>query len=164
MMATDPDLRRAGPDEHTNSPTSSPTSSLAIGRRVPPPKKTAILAPLTLFLIAGWFRAGVEKVIDPEWWTGVHLVEFLDSQRPAMLAFFVPFSDHVLEPLAPLVAWLVVWMQLAIAICLTTNRHVKRALWAGIVPDRGTPARHDRECRSRKSTFDAVTDRAAASA
>ena len=92
-----------------------------------------MLLPLFLFLIAGWFRAGVEKVIDPTWWSGEHLLGFLAEQRPHMLPFFVPFADHVVAPLAPFVAWLVMVMQLGIAICLVTNRFVKPALWAGIL-------------------------------
>ncbi|WP_040493133.1 hypothetical protein [Ilumatobacter nonamiensis] len=101
--------------------------------RVLPPGLLAILAPMYLFLIAGWFRAGVEKVIDPSWWTGEYLLDFLGEQRGDMLPFFVPFADSVLEPLAPVVAWFVVWTQLMIAVCLVTNRHVRLALWAGIV-------------------------------
>ncbi|NND76384.1 MAG: hypothetical protein HKN44_15405 [Ilumatobacter sp.] len=96
-------------------------------------RELAVLAPMYLFLIAGWFRAGVEKVIDPTWWTGDNLIGFLDEQRDTMLPFFVPFADHVVGPLAPVVAWLVVWTQLSIAVCLATNRHVRPALWAGIV-------------------------------
>ena len=72
-------------------------------------------------------------MIDPAWWTGDLLRAFLTEQRADMLPFFVPFADHVVEPLAPVVAWLVVWTQLAIAVCLVTNRHVRPALWAGIV-------------------------------
>lgn len=98
-----------------------------------PAGKLAILLPLQLFLAAGWFRAGVEKVIDPQWWTGEHLVAFLEEQRAHMLPFFVPFTDYLLLPLAPIVAWLVVWTQLTIAIGLFTSRYMKPALWAGIV-------------------------------
>lgn len=124
--------------------TTNPTESRTVPRheadpqpprklRYVPPGSAAVLLPLYLFLIAGWFRAGVEKMIDPSWWTGEYLIGFLDEQRPHMLPFFVPFADHVVEPLAPLIAWLVLSMQLGIAICLTANRRVKPALWAGIL-------------------------------
>lgn len=49
-----------------------------------------------------------------------------------MLPLFVPFADYVLLPLAPVVAWIVVSMQLTITSGLFTNRYVKPALWAGI--------------------------------
>ena len=116
---------RAVPDEPSDS---SPrvTRSLPVGRLM-------ALLPLQLFLAAGWFRAGIEKLIDPDWWTGAHLVGFLAEQRDHMLPFFVPFADHVVEPLAFIIAGLVMSAQLAIADCLVRNRHVKPALWAGVV-------------------------------
>ncbi|MGA9276670.1 MauE/DoxX family redox-associated membrane protein [Ilumatobacter sp.] len=92
-----------------------------------------LVVPLQIFLATGWLRAGIEKVIDPTWWSGDHLLDFLEQQRPQMLPWFVWFSDGVLTPLAPLVAWLVVAMQLVIAACLATNRWVARALWAGVL-------------------------------
>ncbi len=92
----------------------------------------AALLPLWLFLAAGWGRAAIEKVIDAEWWTGQALRGFLDVQREHMLPFFVPFADNVVEPLAPAIAWLVVWTQASIAICLISNRYTRPALWAGI--------------------------------
>lgn len=101
--------------------------------RLLPARRLVVLAPMYLFLIVGWFRAGVEKVIDPTWWTGDGLVAFLDEQRDAMLPFFVPFADSVVDPIAPVVAWLVMCAQFAIAMCLATNRRVRTALWAGIV-------------------------------
>ncbi len=118
---------------HSRVATTGDADSAPPARRHLPVGRTAILVPLYLFLIAGWLRAGVEKVIDPSWWTGEYLVGFLDEQQPHMLPFFAPFADHVLEPLAPVVAWIVVWMQLAIPICLITNRYARPALWAGIV-------------------------------
>ncbi len=93
----------------------------------------ATLIPLQLFLAAGWLRAGTEKVIDPEWWTGDALREFLVEQRPHMLPWFTWFSDVLVEPLATLVALGVLAAQLVIGGCLLTNRFVRPALWAGIV-------------------------------
>jgi hypothetical protein len=92
-----------------------------------------LLLPLHLFLLAGWSRAAAEKVIDPQWWSSEHLLEFLDEQRPYMLPWFGWFSDHVLTPLAPQVGVTVLGMQISIVVCLATNHRVKQALWAGIV-------------------------------
>ncbi len=119
----------------TPSPTEVDTVDPPSHRSQPRPRISALafLIPLQLFLAAGWFRAGIEKVIDPSWWTGDYLTEFLEQQREHMLAFFVPFADHVVAPLAPVVAWIVVWAQLAIGICLVMRRHARAALWAGIV-------------------------------
>lgn len=100
--------------------------------RVRPRTTIAMVVPLQLFLAAGWARAGIEKVIDPQWWNGAHLRDFLEEQQTLMLPFFRPFADHLIEPIAPVVSWLVVELQLAIAILLFVNRHTKIALWAGI--------------------------------
>ena len=118
------------------APTDAPPPGLSNAPASPavlPRGLLVVLLPLHLFLAAGWLRAGVEKLIDPAWWTGDSLMGFLEEQHAQMLPFFVPFADHVVGPLAPFVAWLVMWMQLGIAACLFTNRHVRPALWAGIV-------------------------------
>lgn len=42
-------------------------------RSAPPVPKhplVALLLPLRLIPAAGWLKAGVEEVIEPEWWTG----------------------------------------------------------------------------------------------
>ena len=102
-------------------------------RRIDSHRTIALLLPLQLFLAAGWLRAGVEKVIDPGWWTGQGLLGFLDEQRPEMLPYFGPFADGVIEPWAGGVAWLVLVVQLVVGGCLLTNRHVRPALWAGVI-------------------------------
>ncbi len=113
----------------TNMPTERiPAATTdASGRAV-----SALLVPLRLFLAAGWLRAGVEKVIDPDWWTGEVLDRFLAGQRPHMLPFFRSFSDALIQPLAMPVAWLVVGAQIAIGMGLLLGRFPRRALWAGL--------------------------------
>jgi thiosulfate dehydrogenase [quinone] large subunit len=104
----------------------------AVGPTRPGRRLLGATLPLQLFLAAGWLRAGVEKVIAPDWWTGDSLRGFLEEQRPHMLPWFRPLADGIFDPLAPVVAWAVLWIQLGIGACLLTNRHVQRALWAGI--------------------------------
>jgi len=91
------------------------------------------LLPLKLFLLSGWGRAAIEKLIDPEWWSAQYLRDFLAGQRPHMLVWFRWLSDALLEPFAPQVAITVLVTQLAIAICLVCNFKLREALWAGIV-------------------------------
>lgn len=88
--------------------------------------------PLRLFLIAGWARAAVEKLIDPAWWSAAALRGFLDEQRPHMLPWFGWLSEHVFEPFAPQVAITVLATQIGIVACLLTGYRVRRALWVGI--------------------------------
>jgi len=113
-----------------------PPSTAAPQPTLPPGRRrvlAATLIPLQVFLAAGWLRAGIEKVIDPEWWSALALREFLVEQRPHMLPWFTWFSDGLVEPLAMLVAWGVLAAQLVVGGCLLTNRFVRPALWAGIV-------------------------------
>lgn len=119
--------------------TSNPTATTMPTERQPLAAKSAnrravsaLLVPLRLFLAAGWLRAGVEKVIDPSWWTGGVLDRFLTEQRPHMLPFFRSFSDVLIEPLALPVAWLVVGAQVVIGVGLLLGRFPRRALWAGV--------------------------------
>lgn len=107
----------------------TPPGGVARRRRV----LAASLIPLQLFLAAGWLRAGTEKVIDPEWWNADALRLFLAEQRPEMLPWFTWFCDFLVEPVALAVAWFVLVAQLMVGGCLLTNRHVRPALWAGIV-------------------------------
>jgi len=93
----------------------------------------ALMLPLRLFLAAGWLRAGVEKVIDPNWWDGGALRGFLIEQESEMLPFFRAFSYAFVDPLALPVAWLVVEAQLAIGLCLLLGKFPRRAVWAGVV-------------------------------
>ena len=130
-ITTDVHHRRPPDPSHPSS--SASRSDGPIQTRRPSRTTSALLVPLQLFLAAGWARAGVEKAIDPTWWSGAHLQQFLDEQRPFMLPWFRLFADVVVHPLAPMVAWFVVAMQVAIVGCLVSNRHVKSALWAGIV-------------------------------
>ena len=102
-------------------------------RRTDSGRAIALLLPLQLFLAAGWLRAGVEKVIDPGWWTGDGLLRFLDEQATEMLPYFGPIADGIIEPWAGGVAWLVLVMQLAVGVCLLADRHVRPALWAGVL-------------------------------
>jgi uncharacterized membrane protein YphA (DoxX/SURF4 family) len=124
----------------TNQPPRAPTATVPANAVAAAPVATAagtrlvaaLLLPLRLFLAAGWLRAGVEKVIEPSWWTGEVLDGFLVEQERAMLPFFRWFSDLLIEPLAVPVAWLVVAMQLTIGVCLSLGRCPRRALWAGV--------------------------------
>ena len=111
----------------TITPTERDSRARTDGRAV-----AALLLPLRIFVGAGWLRAGVEKVIDPNWWTGDVLDGFLAEQRSHMLPFFRSFSDALIDPLAAPVAWLVVEVQLAIGLCLLLGRFPRRALWAGV--------------------------------
>ena len=117
------------PADHIGPPEHADPSD----RPIPKRSVAALLLPLRLFLAAGWLRAGVEKVIEPDWWTGDLLADFLSEQRTEMLPFFRSFSDAFVAPFTGPVAWLVVEVQIAIGVCLLLGRYTKQALWAGVV-------------------------------
>lgn len=94
---------------------------------------STLLLPLQLFLAAGWMRAGIEKVIEPDWWSGAALDAFLIAQDGHMLPLFVPFVDDVVAPWTPGVAWFVMIAQLAVAVCLGLGRFLRPALWTGVL-------------------------------
>ncbi len=93
----------------------------------------ALLLPLRWFLAAGWLRAATEKVISADWWTGAALDAFLVDQRSAMIRFFPAVVDAAIAPFSLPIAWIVVEMQLAIGLCLLLGRHVRLALWGGVL-------------------------------
>ncbi|MFK8024747.1 MAG: hypothetical protein AB8G26_12375 [Ilumatobacter sp.] len=124
----DSDRPNPDPDAHRR-----PDSARSNGWSPPSRARFALIIPLQLFLAAGWARAGVEKIIDPRWWSGDDLRDYLVEQRPLMLPWFRTFADVFVEPVAFGIAWFVLFAQLAIAACLATNRHVKPAVWCAIV-------------------------------
>ena len=92
-----------------------------------------LIAPLRLFLIAGWLRAAAEKFDDEHWWSGGGVRAFLQLERPNALPFMRPLMDGALSTHAAAVAAVVAVAQVAITIGLATGWWIRHALWAGIV-------------------------------
>lgn len=92
-----------------------------------------VLLPLRLFLAAGWLRAGAEKVIDPQWWTGDKLRGFLKAQHNEALPFFQPIMDHLIAPGARTVAIVVVVTQIAIGLAIAIGKPMRLALRWGFL-------------------------------
>ena len=91
------------------------------------------LLPLRLFLAAGWMRAGAEKFIDHDWWTGATLRDFLAAQHDVALPYFRPVMDHAIGPFAVEVAAVVAVAQIMIGLAILVGRPLRLALWAGVV-------------------------------
>jgi uncharacterized membrane protein YphA (DoxX/SURF4 family) len=87
-----------------------------------------VLLPLRLFLAAGWTRAGAEKLISPEWWSGNELLRFLAAQREEALPFFRPVMENVIAPAAALVAIVVMVTQLVCGIAIALGKRLRLAL------------------------------------
>ena len=85
-----------------------------------------------LFIASGWLRAGAEKLVDPQWWTGATLEQFLVDHAGAELALYSPFTDSVVAPAAVAVAWFVAAVQVLVGISLLVGWSPRVALVAGM--------------------------------
>jgi thiosulfate dehydrogenase [quinone] large subunit len=90
-----------------------------------------VLVPIRVFLAAGWLRAGIEKLIDPQWWNGEHLRTFLTVHHPTAVRPFQPIIDHAIQPYAAWIAIGVMASELACGVAIAIGRPIRAALrWA----------------------------------
>lgn len=82
------------------------------------------------FLAFGWLRAGSEKVIVPDWWTGAELETFLAEQRAESLPFVTPLVDAIVAPAPAITAAVVALGELALGVALLTGKRLQTALLA----------------------------------
>lgn len=85
-----------------------------------------------LFIGLGWMRAVAEKVINPQWWSGDVIRDFLSDHEAVTLAWYEPFANGVLRPSAATVAVVVVVAQVVAGLSLTTGRRLTTGLTFGI--------------------------------
>lgn len=86
----------------------------------------------SLFIGLGWLRAVAEKLIDPRWWRGDVLEQFIAEHADTTLGWYEPFLDSAVLPLAPVVAAVVVLGQLAAGASLVTGRRLAVGLSIGM--------------------------------
>lgn len=94
---------------------------------------TIMLLPMRLFLAAGWLRAGSEKLMDGEWWSGAGLRNYLAGQHDEALPFFRPVMDHLIAPAAVMVALVVMVTQLMCGLAIGSGRRMRLALRWGFM-------------------------------
>jgi len=87
---------------------------------------------VTLFIGMGWLRAGVEKLLDGQWWNGSYLTDFLAENDGVGLGVYHRFADLLIEPNAVAISLVVMLAQFAIGAALITGRATRLALAAGI--------------------------------
>ncbi|MFV0257230.1 MAG: hypothetical protein ACK5PP_02110, partial [Acidimicrobiales bacterium] len=93
-----------------------------------------------LFFGLGWSRAAAEKVIDPAWWNGSRLADFVADHTDHALGWYRPFlvgfvGDHTVT-----VAAVVVVLQLVAAVTLLTGWRLEAGLAAGMLFNLHFPA------------------------
>ena len=86
----------------------------------------------SLFIGLGWLRAAAEKLIDPQWWRGEALEQFVAEHADTTLGWYEPFLDSVVLPLAPVIAAVVVLGQLIAGVSFVTGRRLTVGLTIGM--------------------------------
>ena len=112
------------------------TSGVSLGRTLQGHiEKRLNLPPWVLlvqvFIGLGWLRAVVEKVIDPFWWNGAVLRDFLDAHADLTLPWYRTFLETVIEPNLFVVAVTVVLAQLFAAVALLSGWRLLAGLAVG---------------------------------
>lgn len=87
---------------------------------------------IELFIGFGWLRAAVEKIIDPRWWDGTVLSEFLTNHANLTLPWYRGFLGAVVEPYLVPISIVVVVAQLFAGVTLVTGRWVMAGLLVGM--------------------------------
>lgn len=123
-------------DSDNDNPHHEETSSYPAAEDKPQSTWPFSLLILRMFLIAGWSRASLGKLISPEWWNGNELTRFLDTYDS--MAFYRPFEQKIATASVgagpfELVLFLVPTIQILIAVGLATNRLIKPALGIAIL-------------------------------
>lgn len=93
----------------------------------------AYLLPLRLFIGFGWLRAAVAKILDPGWYDGSALTEFLDAQlawSEEAFPFYGSLMESVLLPNAAAVGIVVILLQLFAGITITAGYYTNAGLLA----------------------------------
>jgi hypothetical protein len=109
----------------------SRTSWLGFQREARRPN--AYLVPLRWFIGLGWLRATAEKLVDPAWHNGEAVRAFVGSaNRAGVFPEFETFLHSLVVPAAPLVAWVLIALQLYCGAGILLGRSTNAALLAGI--------------------------------
>ena len=110
---------------------SIPAMRHAITRRFNDPPPWVILT--QLFIGLGWLRAATEKVIDPAWWRGEVITDFVETHSEQTLPWYDPFLDIAVLPAATSFTLIVVLAQLIAGTSLVTGRYLPIGLSVGIM-------------------------------
>jgi uncharacterized membrane protein YphA (DoxX/SURF4 family) len=113
----------------------SSDSTAHIARDVAQRRVALLLLPLRLWVGIGWLRAGLEKVVQPDWFDGTALTQFVQQQADAGTAPWLIYIDllaRLVERAATPLGLAVVCAQIAIGLCLLTGTLTNLALLTAI--------------------------------
>jgi thiosulfate dehydrogenase [quinone] large subunit len=98
-------------------------------------RENAYMLPLRLFIGLGWTRAGLEKLIDAEWHSGVSLIAFFTGQIDDRMIYF-PFYERLVNnlfmPHAQLLSWIIIVGELLAGLAIGLGLLTKPALLGGL--------------------------------
>lgn len=98
-------------------------------------KRHAILLPLRLFIGLGWLRASIEKLLEPDWYSGAALHHFF-YERIAEGDVAFPFYQFLMEGLflthAPLLSKLIIVGEFYCGFAILLGLLIRPALLAGL--------------------------------
>ena len=125
--------RHGGPTHRHRSPQPSRAQSSQALSMTLQPSHFLLLLPIRIFLAAGWLRAGIEKLVDADWWSGDGLRTFLDEQRATALPPFRPVIERTIQTFGLIVAFVVVATEIGCGIAIMTGRPLRAALRCAVV-------------------------------
>lgn len=98
-------------------------------------KTNAFLLPLRLFIGLGWLRAGVEKMLDPLWASGIKMPLFFHAQLAAdavPFPFYETLITQLFESHAFVLSWVVLIGELLAGMAILTGTLTNLALLGGL--------------------------------
>lgn len=85
-----------------------------------------------LFLGFGWLRAVVAKLVDPDWWAGGIIDEFVGEYDSKTIGWYRPILDSLIVDYTVAWAVVVVALEMFVAVALLTSMRVGTGLAAAI--------------------------------
>lgn len=115
---------------NSSTPDTSPSQAVRdrIARRLTVPPWVLLVQ---VFIGLGWMRAAVEKIIDPNWWSGAMLEGFLESHEALTLPWYRIFLETVVEPNVLAISVTVVLAQVFAGVALLSGWKVMAGLGIG---------------------------------
>lgn len=86
---------------------------------------------IQLFIGLGWVRAAVEKLIDPQWWSGDTLGVFLTEHQASTVSWYQPFLDLIVGPNVVIISLVVFGLQFLAGALMLSGRQIPAALAIG---------------------------------
>ena len=85
-----------------------------------------------VFIGLGWLRATISKLVDPNWWDGTVVEEFVAANVDAVVPWYAPVQEQLVPAVLPAVVVVVVLGELVAAAALLSGRGLATGLTVGM--------------------------------